>query len=339
MAYNELSDVNRGRIVGMMEAGLNQTDVAQRLNIARSTVRFWWNRWQNQGNVDRIPRSGRPTLASPRILQTVKLSIQRNPWQSYSRIRNENLCLRHLSRRTVNRYALNMNFHARRPLQRIPLGVYHRRNRLQWCNFRQNMTVSDWSSIIFSDESRFTLDFNDGRLLVRRLPGTRFQNNLIAQHDRYGAGSIMVWGAISFNSRSDLVIINGKLNAHRYIDEILRPIALPFLNRDEATIYQQDNARPHSARITKHFLAESKMPILEWPARSPDLSIIEHVWDILGRRLESEYDNPPYSMNILRNRLLEQWNLISQSDIQNLYRSMPARLLQCIQRRGGHTHY
>lgn len=339
MANKELSDVTRGRIVGMMEAGLTQSDVAQRLHIARSTVQLWWNRWQKQGNVDRVARSGRPSLSSRHILQTVRRSIQRNPWQSYPRIRHENPCLRHLSRRTVNRYALSMNYHARRPLQRIPLGVCHRRNRLHWCNLRRDMTVENWSSIIFSDESRFTLDFNDGRLTVHRLSGTRFQDNLIAQHDRYGGGSIMVWGAISFNSRSDLVIINGSLNAQRYIDEILRPVAIPFLYDDEATIYQQDNARPHSAEISKHFLSENEVSVLEWPARSPDLSIIEHVWDILGRRLQSEYDSPPYSLDVLRIRLLEQWNFISQNDIQNLYRSLPGRLAECIQKRGGHTHY
>lgn len=343
MAYRELNDVNRGRLVGMMEAGLTQSDVSRRLNIDRSTVRYWWHRWQTEGNVDRIERSGRPSKLTIRMKRTIRTALQKNPWQTYGRIKQENQCLNHVSRKTINRCALQMKYHARRPVQRIPLGIFHRKNRLNWCKERIDMTVDDWMKIAFSDESRFTLDFNDGRLLVRRLTGLRFQDNMIGQHDRYGRGSTMVWGAISFNSRSQLVVIKGNLTSQRYVTEILQTIAVPFLCKvdpdDPPLIFQQDNARPHSATFTTQYLVDNHIATLVWPARSPDLSIIEHVWDILGRRLQSEYTNPPYSLDILSQRLIDQWNLIPQMDIQNLYRSMSRRLSECIQARGGHTRY
>ncbi|GFS90203.1 DDE_3 domain-containing protein [Trichonephila clavipes] len=69
------------------------------------------------------------------------------------------------------------------------------------------------------------------------------------------------------------------------IGDILRPP--PFLNGPPGAIFQQDNARPHTARIAQDFLRHFQT--LPWPARSPDLSPVEHVWDQLKRQMPSCY--------------------------------------------------
>ncbi|GFU18071.1 transposable element Tcb1 transposase [Trichonephila clavipes] len=65
------------------------------------------------------------------------------------------------------------------------------------------------------------------------------------------------------------------------------------------------------------------------PARSPDLSPIEYIWDPLGRRV-----GHPTTLNELKARLQQIWNEISQDIIQNLYASMPDRIALCIRARG-----
>ncbi|GFV57641.1 transposable element Tcb1 transposase [Trichonephila clavipes] len=72
---------------------------------------------------------------------------------------------------------------------------------------------------------------------------------------------------------------------------------------------------------------------LPWPARSPDVSPIEHIWDPLGRRA-----GQPTSLNELEARLQQIWNEMSE-DIQNLYVSMPDRIASCIRARGVSTGY
>ncbi|GFW60941.1 transposable element Tcb1 transposase [Trichonephila clavipes] len=87
--------------------------------------------------------------------------------------------------------------------------------------------------------------------------------------------------------------------------------------------------RPHRARLSQYCLRT--FTTLPWPARSPDLSPIEHIWDHLGRRV-----GHPTSWNELEARLQQIWNEMSQ-EIQNLYASMPDRNASCIHTRGGST--
>ncbi|GFW99580.1 transposable element Tcb1 transposase [Trichonephila clavipes] len=83
--------------------------------------------------------------------------------------------------------------------------------------------------------------------------------------------------------------------------------------------YNDYNARPHTARVSQDGVRT--VTSLPRPARSPELSPIEHIWDYLGWRVEH-----PTSLNELEARLLQIWNEMSQDIIQNLDASMPDRI-------------
>ncbi|GFU53246.1 transposable element Tcb1 transposase [Trichonephila clavipes] len=82
-----------------------------------------------------------------------------------------------------------------------------------------------------------------------------------------------------------LVRIAGTLNNQRYISEVLEPVVLPYLQGLATAIFQQDNARPHLARIVQRFFVNHQIELLPWPARSPDLSPIENMWSMAAQRL------------------------------------------------------
>ena len=56
---------------------------------------------------------------------------------------------------------------------------------------------------------------------------------------------------------------------------------------------------------------------MEWPAENPDLNPIEHIWDLLERRLRRHLP-PPNNLQQLNNALREKWNNIDQTEYQML---------------------
>ena len=118
----------------------------------------------------------------------------------------------------------------------------------------------------------------------------------------------MVWAGIWHGSRTAAVTIRGTLNSERYKNEIVLPFVIPTV-QERHLIFQDDNATSHCAgTVVRAAVRDSGIPTLPWPARSPDLSPIEHAWDELGRRVRSTYPHSPSTLPVdeLSQRLCEQ---------------------------------
>ena len=127
------------------------------------------------------------------------------------------------------------------------------------------------------------------------------------------------------------------MTAVRYRDEILRPVAVPFVQQRNL-ILQQDNARPHVARVCQDFLANNNIAPLAWPPYSPDLTPIEHIWDELDSRVRKRR-NPPATLAQLRNALIDEWNNVPMRTVNALVNSIQRRIRAATAARGGHTRY
>ncbi|CAH1964740.1 unnamed protein product [Acanthoscelides obtectus] len=177
---------------------------------------------------------------------------------------------------------------------------------LFWCRQR-SLWDQEWNSM------------HDGRARVRRRRGERRNPQFFVERHVHHTVGVMVWGAIAYGSRSPLIFIRGNMNAQH-------------------PTFQQDNARPHVARVTIDFFQHNDVTLLPWPPRSPDLSPIEHVWDMMGRRLLN-LQRPPQTLEALREELVVAWNEIPQEDIDHLTRTMPRRVGECVAHQGASTHY
>ena len=187
-----------------------------------------------------------------------------------------------LSASTVRHPLLRAGLVACMPLHRLPLSRDHQCLRLQWTRERRQW-CAEWQNVVFSDESCFNMSYNDGRIHVRHYTGECNLRACILQRHRGPMPSVMVWDAIGYNMRSRLIRIEGNLNSNCYIREILQPDVLSLLEATPHAIFQQDDARPHLARIVQTFFQRRRVSLLPWPVLSPNMSPIEHVWDMVGR--------------------------------------------------------
>ena len=87
--------------------------------------------------------------------------------------------------------------------------------------------------------------------------------------------------------KTNLIVVQGNLNAQGYINQILRPEAVPFLQRHGPAILMHDNARPHFAKICRQFLNRNNVNVLPCPAVSPDMNPIKHISNYLGRKVRA----------------------------------------------------
>ena len=122
----------------------------------------------------------------------------------------------------------------------------------------------------------------------------------------------MVWAAINHTFKTDLVVINGNMTAQWYIDEVLRPVVVPMFRQRPGLTSQHDNARPHVAHVTRNFLNNNNIDVLQWPANSPDCNPIEHIWDVLGQRYPQ-----PRNVQELTDALRWEWARIPRYMMRN----------------------
>ena len=331
----------RDRAVGMVQAGMRHIDVAEHFGVSRLTKVRLMSRVRATGETSDRPRSGRPKVTTLRQDRQIRLIHLRNRFLPATVTANR-IPGRHnprISAQTVRNRLRVCGLRARRPRTGPTLKQRHRTARLLWLRTRLRWYRQRWQNVIFSDESRFLLHRSEGRMRFYRRRNERYADACVHECDKFGGGAVMVWGGITHNGRTELKIIEGNLNSVRYRDEILSPSVLPFITRHgNRHTFQQDNARCHIARLSMQFLAQNNIIVLPWPALSPDLSPIEHLWDEMDRRVRRRQP-PPQSTQQLHNALLEEWNNIPQGFIQLLIGSMRRRCQAVVNARGGHTRY
>ena len=213
-----------------------------------------------------------------------------------------------------------------------PLTRRHKAARLA---FAKTYANTDWRNVVFSDETK--LEFGDHGRKSWCCRGAR-KKRIVRAHPP----SCQLWAAVGWR-RSTSLVPRSVMNAGVYIATLRRHLPA-VLNIRRGMMFQQDNAPSHTAKVVKSYLKSAKVKALEWPALSPDLNLIENLWHQLKVRVTRRVAKlndvfPP--KEALIGIAQRQWTALVSNPavLQPLFDSMPDRLHEVIQNRGGFTHY
>ncbi len=148
--------------------------------------------------------------------------------------------------------------------------------------------------------------------------------------------SVMVWVSMSSAGVGPLCFLRSKVNTAVY-QEVLEHFMLPAADKlygDADFIFQQDLAPAHTAKATSTWFKDHGIPVLNWPANSPDLNPIENLWCIVKRKMRYARPN---NAEELKAAIRATWALITPEQCHRLIDSMPRRIAAVIQAKGAPT--
>jgi transposase len=223
---------------------------------------------------------------------------------------------------------------------------------LKWAKEHQQWKWEDWIKVGWSDECSVEKGVDPRQVWVFRTPGEaqKYLPQNVAVTDKSGTISLMVWGCFVGTTLGPLVSFRGVNKAVTYITALQENL-LPFLNTLPADIktdfiFQQDNARIHTANISKQWFEQQAFTLMEWPPNSPDMNPIEHLWRVLKAKLHSKYPDtrvlrggPEKVREVLEERLKEVWLEIELDVLEGLIQSMLSRVEALCKAKGWYTHY
>ena len=185
-------EMNRG--IGMLHSGLSQRHVANVLGVSQSVVCRMWNRFITTGNVRHLNAGGRELSTSEVQDRFQVVQARRHRFDIATTLRRDlqNATGVRISTQTIRNRLHDAGLRSRRPAIRVPLTRYYVQILLAWARDHVTWTQNDWAPVLFTDESRFCVDFTD-----RRMENVRYGECQMSVLLQFVWQNLSVWRGLS----------------------------------------------------------------------------------------------------------------------------------------------
>ena len=303
------------------------TEIGQIMGLSRHVVRKLYT----YKRVSHPKKRGKKLILKPQD----KLAIKRCASQLTEQGKKvtspvlKNECRLEVSTRTIQRHLHKIGMKFTNVKKTIFLTKAHKEKRVEtvkkWITENHN-----WNATIFSDEKRFTLDGSDNWMTY-----VSKYSSLRRQKRQCQGGGIMVWLMVMPNGLLAHKIIESRFRSTDYI-QLLKTTAVPIckLNYGNEFYFQEDNCSIHKARNVQQFMKSSNINILQWPAKSPDLNIVEDIWKLLSDDIYNGFQFQNIAdLKTAVNRTISKFNY-ERDDMKALYETIRRRLCTVLEKRG-----
>jgi hypothetical protein len=309
--------------------------IAQLTNCDHLVIEHWVSHYEEHGNLEDMPRSGRPRSTSESADEEIVDFARETPLITPRVVRNE-LGVE-ASARTVRRRLDEGGLFGRLARTEFPLTQEHLRKRLEFARNYSHRTSGDWEHVCFADESYIHLGHH-GQVWAQRPADTVFDPEyMVVGHSQFSP-KIGMWGCFTAHGIGPVKLFGDNMDSTLYADtmqRIMKPYALSMWP-NEQWFYLQDNASYHASRATATWFHNQGIDVLPFPPHSPDLNPIENLWADLKRRIDAHNAR---TIEDLRAIISSEWAATTDDFCARLVHSTPQRLQSVIEARGHRTRY
>ena len=257
-------------------SGQSIQTIYENLMMPYTTIDYMVKNNYNRNKLKPGPRNKLNSHMETKIKREISILKSKNERVTASKLKyNMQLVV---NERTIQRKLKAMKLIYKNVVKSVPLSKFHKECRIklatQWIE-----TNHPWQRTVFSNEKRFSLDGSDNLGTW-----TKSEHDDIRIKRQMGGGGLMVWGMLLPNGILHLERLDGRVNGETYnklLSEKVKPFAGQHVTRNNY-YFQQDNASIHRCKIVMTWFEDSKMSLIEWPPRSPDINLIENVWKMLS---------------------------------------------------------
>jgi transposase len=328
-------------VISLLQEGYSLRQIEAKTGLGKSTI----GRIKKQVDEDKEnSKGGRPSKLSSANKRTIIRQITSGKLDNAAEATQfiNNILPSPVTPQTVRNALKENDFRAVVKKKKPLLKKAHRQERLKFARYHENWTVEDWKRVLWSDETKINRIGSDGRTLTWKKKGEPLSDRTTTPTVKHGGGNnLMVWGCMGWNGVGVLTEVQGIMDAEQYC-EILDVGVVESFEKLEMVegerIFQQDNDPKHTSKRAAKWFEDNNIEVMSWPAQSPDINPIEHLWMHLKKELR-KHSTPPRGVHELWERVVEEWNKIPPETCQKLIESMPRRIEAVIRAKGGHTKY